>query len=128
MVLPSSMRLKGNNCFTHLHRTGIRFNGQSMVLIIAEAQPKLMKLPMKQENQKSCRFAITISRKVSKRAVSRNRLRRLLHDHLRLRLENAKQFSNRWGLIRLKPCSLDQGHDQLLKECDRLLRNGGLLL
>ena len=127
MVLPSSMRLKGNNCFTHLHRSGIRFNGQSMVLIIAEAQPKLMKLQMQKAKQNSCRFAVTISRKVSKKAVVRNRLRRLLHDHLRLRLENAQECSNQWGLIRLKPCSLDQSHELLLKECDRLMLKAGLI-
>jgi ribonuclease P protein component len=63
---------------------------------------------------------------VSKRAVKRNRLRRLLHDHLRRRLEAREDLAGRWLLISLRPEAAEAEPTQLLEECDSLLRNAGL--
>ena len=127
MVLPASMRLKGHRPFDLLHRSGIRFHGSLMVLRVVEAQPNLLRIPSKKFETTTCRCAVAISSKVSKRAVIRNRIRRLLHDHLRLRLSNSTNHSNRWALISLKPNSLKKSSIPLLKECDKLLRDSGLL-
>ena len=75
--------------------------------------------------QKSCRIAVVISGKVHKRAVVRNRLRRLLHDHLRLRFEARSTHSDVWLLISLRP-GADADEANLLEECDRLLEEAGL--
>jgi ribonuclease P protein component len=68
---------------------------------------------------------VVISSKVSKLAVRRNRLRRLLHEHL---LGNPPvPASPHWLLISLKPGSLEFGDQHLLGECTQLLRQAGLL-
>jgi ribonuclease P protein component len=71
-----------------------------------------------------CRCAVVISSKVSKRAVIRNRLRRLLHDHLREHFERSFQHSSTWVLISLKP-GAEVKDAPVLEECDRLLQQAG---
>ena len=67
-----------------------------------------------------------ISSKVSKRAVRRNRLRRLLHQHLRQQLEHRGDLAGRWVLISLRPEASEAEPSQLLEECDSLLSSAGL--
>ncbi len=132
MVLPKSMRLKGYKCFDHLHRSGIRFHGSLMVLRVSKALPSLMNPKTRPIKTQSCRCAVSISSKVSKKAVVRNRLRRIVHDHLKERLLTAPNHSDKWALISLKPNSsyknaAPKDTSPLLRECDKLLREAGLL-
>ena len=126
MVLPNSMRIKGIKCFDHLHRRGERFYGPLMTLRVAKAQNKLLKGTANAQKA-SYRCAVTISSKVSKKAVIRNRLRRLIHDHLRQRFEHAHSFSDQWALISLKPTAVKAEKGPLLKECDNLLHKAGFI-
>ncbi len=128
MVLPESMRLKGHKCFDYLHRSGIRYHGSLMVLRVVKAKPILIKSNQKKGIFRSCRCAVSISSKVSKKAVIRNRLRRLIHNHLRIRLLNVTEHCERWALISLKPSSSMKEIAPLLEECDRLLHKAGLFL
>ena len=98
-----------------------------MVLRVVKARPGLLKAPQRHAESTACRCGVQISSKVSKKAVIRNRLRRLLHDHLRIRLEGASDHANQWALISLKPASSTTQHSPLLEECDRLLREAGLM-
>ena len=131
MVLPASMRLRGHRCFDHLHRKGKRFHGTLMVLRKASASNSLLKRPSMPAGSSiplrstTCRVAVVISSKVSKRAVIRNRLRRRLHDHLRSRFEHAPEHAKIWLLVSLKPGAATEAH-ALLEECDRLLVQAGL--
>ena len=131
MVLPASMRLRGHRCFDHLHRKGKRFHGTLMVLRKASAIHSLLKRPAMPAGSSiplrsaTCRVAVVISSKVSKRAVIRNRLRRRLHDHLRSRFEHAPEHAKIWLLVSLKPGAATEAH-ALLEECDRLLEQAGL--
>ena len=129
MVLPASMRLRGHRCFDHLHRRGKRYYGAFMVLRKAPSNAKLLRRDihglLTQTQPQSCRIAVVISGKVHKRAVVRNRLRRLLHDHLRLRFEARSSHSAVWLLISLRP-GADADEANLLEECDRLLEEAGL--
>jgi ribonuclease P protein component len=67
---------------------------------------------------------VVVSAKVSKRAVQRNRLRRLLHAHLLEQPIASPQPI--WLLISLKPGSPDLPPEQLLGECRHLLHKAGL--
>ena len=127
MVLPQSMRLKGHRCFDHLYRKGIRYHEPSILLRVVRAESKLYKGKVRQFESRNCRCAIAISSKVSKKAVIRNRLRRLIHQHLREKLYGVNALANKWALFSLKPQSSSKGPKQLLKECDRLLLKAGLL-
>ncbi|BEV35933.1 ribonuclease P protein component [Synechococcus sp. M16CYN] len=125
MVLPASMRLRGYRCFSRLHRSNRRHYSQLMVLRQIESDPKQLKPELRHQST-TCRCALVISNRVSKRAVRRNRLRRLLHDHLRKRLEQRSDLADRWLLISLKPDAAEAEPAQLLKECDSLLKIAGL--
>lgn len=128
MVLPASMRIRGHRCFDRLHRSGKGFYGKLMVLRVVSSLQRLLKSPQREHHFKCCRCAVVISSKVSKRSVDRNRLRRLLHNHLRMRFESQPNHSGQWTLISLKPESASAEPALLLEECDQLLRNAGLLL
>ncbi len=128
MVLPKSMRLKGHRCFSHLFREGVRYHESSMLLRVVKADPTLQKRHIIQSESKTCRCAIAISSKVSKKAVTRNRLRRIIHEHLKTRLFESTNNSNKWLLLSLKPQSSNKDPSELLKECDSLLFKSGLLL
>ena len=128
MVLPKSMRLKGHRCFDYLYREGRRYHETSILLRVVKAEPRHYTIKKHQLGVQSCRCAIAISSKVNKKAVIRNQLRRLIHQHLRIRLLGASEHANKWVLFTLKPSSSDKDPDQLLKECDNLLFKAGLIL
>ncbi len=127
MVLPQSMRIKGHRCFDHIYRQGLRFHGNSMLLRVAKAKPQLLRTASINRGIKSCRCAVAISSKVSKKAVIRNRLRRLIHNHLKQRLYSLDQNFEHWALISLKPNSNSTQPFPLLEECDKLLKQAGLI-
>ena len=99
MALPASMRLRGQRCFSRLHRSAKRFQGRWMVLRVMREEPALLRPQLRTMRIQRCRCALVISNKVSKRAVRRNRLRRLLHRHLRTRLEARADLAGLWLLI-----------------------------
>ncbi len=125
MVLPKGMRLKGYKCFEYIHKSSKRYKSPSMTLKVSWSNPKLINKNSPHSGENSCRCAISISNKVSKKAVVRNRLRRLVHNHLRLRLFKKSKFMNRWVLLSLNPKSLGKEPTVLLEECDKLLLEAG---
>ena len=97
-----------------------------MVLRVAASDSNLLRRELRGIQERTCRCALVISNKVSKRSVMRNRLRRLLHDHLRLRFEQRSDLAGRWLLISLRPEAAEAEPTQLLEECDSLLKSAGL--
>ena len=127
MVLPRSMRLKGYKCFNYLYKEGSRFNGSSMLLRVVSSKPELLKVKDPNNNNNCLRCAVSISNKVNKRAVKRNKLRRFFHQHLRDKLEENSFKKNCWALLSLKPNSNMKNYSELIKEFDNLLTKAGLL-
>lgn len=126
MVLPASMRLRGHRCFSRLHRSRCRHHGKWMVLRQIDSDRSLLRAELRNQIDTTCRCALVISNKVSKRAVRRNRLRRLLHSHLRKRLEQRSDLAGKWLLLSLRPDAAEVEPAQLLEECDSLLKIAGL--
>ena len=126
MVLPKHMRLKGHRCFNFIYKEGSKFHSSSMVLRITEANKKLPIKINNSETRPSIKCAISVSNKVSKKSVTRNKLRRLFHHHLSLRLGNINHENEVWAFISLKPCCMKNSNNNLLKECDNLLFRAGL--
>ena len=71
------------------------------------------------------RCGVVVSSKVSKLAVRRNRLRRLLQAHLLS--SKISPSSPQWILVSLKPGSAEVDPGLLLGECSHLLRKAGLV-
>ncbi len=128
MVLPKSMRLKGHRCFNHLHKTGRRYHGSLMLLKVAAENKSSLRFSKENSSNDVCKFAVAISNKVSKKAVIRNKLRRIIHSHLTKKLSKATFNQGKWALISLKPTKIPfQETKELILECDRLLKNAGLV-
>ena len=126
MVLPKHMRLRGHKCFDFIYKEGSRFYGSSMVLRITKANPRLKSKEINSINRLSIKCAISISNKVSKKSVVRNKLRRLFHQHLTYRLSKIKIEQEMWAFISLKPSCMKNSTSNLLRECDKLLFKAGL--
>jgi ribonuclease P protein component len=126
MVLPREHRLRGRFVFDRLYQKGRRQHGQWMVLRWIPAQPELLKRDPRDHTPFSNRFAVVVSSKVSKRAVRRNQLRRLLHSHFVGLLDTLPvRERGQWLLISLKPGSAEATSEALLKECSELLAKAG---
>ena len=126
MVLPKHMRLKGHRCFDFIYKNGTRFYSSSMVLRVTKANTKLLAKGINSQIRPSLRCAISISNKVSKKSVTRNKLRRLFHHHLSLRLSNIEVDNDVWAFISLKPSCMQNSNSSLLRECDKLLIKAGI--
>ena len=126
MVLPKHMRLKGHRCFDFIYREGARFYSPSMVLRVTKGNTKLQSKLINSQMKPSIKCAISISNKVSKKSVTRNKLRRLFHHHLSLRLSNMACDNEIWAFISLKPSCMKNSYSTLLKECDKLLTKAGI--
>ena len=126
MVLPKHMRLKGHRCFDFIYKEGSRFYSSSMVLRVTDANKKPQVKGKQSKTRSSIKCAISISNKVSKKSVTRNKLRRLFHHHLSLRLSNINFDNEIWAFISLKPSSMKNSDSTLLKECDKLLTKAGI--
>ena len=126
MVLPKHMRLKGHRCFDFIYKQGKRFYSHSMVLIVTNANTKPQVKGNNSKSRPSIKCAISISNKVSKKSVTRNKLRRLFHHHLSCRLSNINTDNEVWAFISLKPSCMKISNSNLLKECDKLLTKAGI--
>ena len=137
MVLPRDHRLSGARVFDRLYRARVRFHGSTLILRVGvpnlrHLKPRLMGSRIRaavQDNgaavvQQDLRFAVVVSKKVSKRAVIRNRLRRLLHQAF---MEDVPRLRRgHWLLLSLKPGAAQRSGDELLQEWNDLLRRSGL--
>ena len=126
MVLPKKMRLKGHRCFDFIYKKGSRFYSSSMVLRVTKANTNLRPKGISSQIKPSIKCAISISNKVSKKSVTRNKLRRLFHHYLSCRLSNIDFENEVWAFITLKPSCMKNSNSNLLKECDKLLIKAGI--
>jgi ribonuclease P protein component len=124
VALPQPHRLKGQRCFDCLYRQGRAVHGPFLLLRWIEARPELLPPAQHCRAASPWRLGVVVSSKVHKRAVQRNRLRRLLHQHL-LALPIAPA-APLWLLLSLKPGSAERDPAALLGECDELLQRAGL--
>ena len=126
MVLPKHMRLKGHKCFDFIYKEGSRFYSASMILRVTYANKNLLAKKITSKTNPSVRCAISISNKVSKKSVTRNKLRRLFHHHLASKLSMMSPENEVWAFISLKPSCIKNSNSSLLKECDKLLIKAGI--
>ncbi|MFM7228205.1 MAG: ribonuclease P protein component [Cyanobacteriota bacterium] len=125
MVLPCPFRLRGRGVFDHLYRRGRSQSLATMVLKVAPPRPELLNPPQPQ-HATTCRLVVVVSSKVSKRAVVRNRLRRLFHEAFRQR-QQRQPLPAAWLLLSLRPGAAESDPADLLKQWTHLLHLSGLL-
>ena len=125
MALPKAMRLKGHRSFDYIHKNSVKYYGKLMTFKIARSNPKILISHKNIYSLNNFKIAITISKKVSKKAVVRNKIRRILHTGL---LKNFSQVNNHkpyWLLVNLKAGNF-YNKIKLLEEFEHLIFKSGL--
>ncbi len=98
-----------------------------MDLKIVKSRPDILISHKNYSKLSNFRIAIAISKKVSKKSVVRNRIRRKLHETF---IRNFKEEINHnpyWVLVNLKGGNLINVESDLLKEFQLLISKTGLL-
>jgi ribonuclease P protein component len=126
MALPQRHRLKGQSVFARLYRRGRASHGPFLMLRWLPAQSELLPPCQRRRAITPWRCGVVVSAKVHKRAVCRNRLRRLLHQGL-LALPIGRPEGPVWLLLSLRPGSAERSGAELLGECRELLQRAGLI-
>ena len=127
MALPKRMRLKGHRTFKYIHKNSKKYYGKFMDLKIAKSCPQILLTHKHYKFANNFKLVISVSKKVSKKSVIRNKLRRILQESF---LRNFKKEYNHipcWVLVNLKGGNLCNYETELQKEFQFLLFKTGLL-
>ena len=127
MALPKNMRLKGHRTFNYIHKNSVKYYGKIMTFKVARANKSILLSHKLINTNDNLRIAIAISKKVSKKAVDRNKIRRLLQDWL---LTNIKKINNHkpyWLLVNLKYGDFYNDKNKLLEEFQNLMFKSRLI-
>ena len=127
MALPKQLRLKGHRTFKYIHKNSKKYYGNLMDFRIAKSCPDLLLSHKTSTFINNFKIAITVSKKVSKKSVIRNKIKRLLHEYL---LKNFKKEYNHipyWLLVNLKSGNCCNYETELLREFQTLFFKSVLL-
>ena len=127
MALPKSMRLRGHRTFNYIHKNSTTYYGKLMTFKVARSNPEILLNHKFTNTSNKFRVAIAISKKVSKKAVEINKLRRILQDWL---LKNIPKINNHkpyWLLVNLKFGDFYNDKNKLLEEFQKLMSKSRLI-
>ena len=120
MALPKQMRLQGHRSFKYIYKNSNNFYGKLMDFKIAKSSPQILLSHNNFNFTNNFKLAITVSKKVSKKSVVRNKIRRMLQESL---LKNFKEEYNHipcWVIVNLKSGIFCNYETELLKEFQTL--------
>ena len=126
MALPKAMRLKGHRTFDYIHKNSVKYYGKLMTFKIAKSNPKILISHNNIHSLNNFKIAISISKKVSKKAVERNKLRRILQDCLLKNFSKENNHRPYWLLVNLRGIDFTNNKDELLEEFHHLIIKSGL--
>ena len=126
MALPRDMRLKGHRTFNYIHKNSITYHGKLMTFKVARSNPSIFLTHKFKSTSNNFRVAIAISKKVSKKAVERNKLRRILQEWLLTNIQKINNHKPYWLLVNLKADNFYNDRINLMKEFQHLIIKSGL--
>ena len=126
MALPKSMRLNGHRTFKYIYKNSKKIYGKLMDLRIAKANPHILRSHKINHGFSNFKIAITVSKKVSKKSVVRNRIRRLLQETFLKNFNKDYDHVPYWVLVNLKGGDFCNNMNELLKEFHFLILKSGL--
>ena len=127
MALPKDMRLKGHRTFNYIHKNSITYHGKLMTFKVARSNPDILLTHKLINTSNNFRVAIAISKKVSKKAVERNKLRRILQEWLLTNVQKINNHKPYWLLVNLKFEDLCNDKNRLLEEFQNLMYKSRLI-
>ncbi|HEY9888992.1 MAG TPA: ribonuclease P protein component [Candidatus Obscuribacterales bacterium] len=110
MALPKQYRLRRTKEFAQVYQAGRQSSTRHLVV-------KVLTLP-EQFSQSCSRFGITISQKVSKQAVVRNRIKRRVRAALQVLIPRLR--SGLWLVIVVRSPAVECDYGQFLRELEQL--------
>ncbi|MBF2036649.1 MAG: ribonuclease P protein component [Leptolyngbyaceae cyanobacterium T60_A2020_046] len=108
MALPKLHRLNRPKEFAAVYRQGQRASAAALSVIVLPVSPEGVSVPS--------RFGISVSQKVHKRAVVRNRLKRQVRSAIQSLIPKVK--SNLWIVIVLRPSAVRCDYWQFLRQLE----------
>ena len=127
MALPKYMRLKGHRTFNYIHKNSIKYHGKLMTFKVAKSNPEILISHKLSNTQNNFRVAIAISKKVSKKAVERNKLRRILQEWLLKNIQKINNHKPYWLLVNLKFGDFCNDKNKLLEEFQNFMFKSHLI-
>ena len=127
MALPQNMRLKGYRTFNYIHKNSIKYHGELTTFKVARSNPEILLSHKLRNNSDNLRVAIAISKKVSKKAVDRNKIRRILQDWLLTNIQKVNNHKPHWLLVNLKIGDFCNDKNKLLEEFQNLMLKSHLI-
>ena len=127
MALPKNMRLRGHRTFNYIHRNSIKYHGKLMTFKVARSNPEIILSHKQRNTSNNLRVAIAISKKVSKKAVDRNKLRRILQQWLLNNIKKINSHKPYWLLVNLKIGDFCNDKEKLLEEFQNLMFKSRLI-
>ena len=127
MALPKDMRLKGHRTFNYIHKNSTIYHGKLMTFKVARSNPGILLTHKLKNTSNKFRIAIAISKKVSKKAVERNKLRRILQDWLSKNIQKINNHKPYWLLVNLRDRDFCNDKKSLLEEFQKLMFKSHLI-
>jgi len=127
MALPRNMRLKGHRTFDYIHKNSLKYHGKLMTFKVAISNPEILSSHKIINTTGNLRVAIAISKKVSKKAVDRNKIRRTLQEWLLKNIQKINNHKPQWLLVNLKIVDFCNDKNKLLEEFQNLMFKSHLI-
>ena len=127
MSLPRDMRLRGHRTFDYIHKNSVKYYGELMIFKVAKSNPSILLSHNLRDNPNNFKIAIAVSKKVSKKAVDRNKIRRILQDWLLKNIQKINNHKPYWLLVNLKNEVFFNDKNKLLEEFQNLMSKSSLI-
>ena len=121
MALPKDMRLKGHRTFDYIHKNSIKYHGKLMTFKVARSNPKILLSHEMIISSDNFRVAIAVSKKFSKKAVDRNKVRRTMQEWLLKNIQKINNHKPYWLLVNLKFGDFYNDKNRILEEFQKLM-------
>jgi len=127
MALPKYMRLKGHRTFNYIHKNSKKYHGKLMTFKVARSNLEILSSHKPKNKSNKFRVAIAISKKVSKKAVERNKLRRILQAWLLTNIQKINTHKPCWLIVNLKNVDFCNDKKSILEEFQNLMFKSDLI-
>jgi len=127
MALPKDMRLKGYRTFNYIHKNSTTYYGNLMTFKVAISNPEILLTHNLRNTTNKFRVAIAISKKVSKKAVERNKLRRILQEWLIKNIQKINNHKPYWLLVNLRIGDFCDDKSRLVEDFQNLMFKSRLI-
>ena len=127
MAFPKDMRLRGHRTFNYIHKNSAKYHGELMTFKVAKSNPEILLSHKFTNSLNNFKVAIAISKKFSKKAVDRNKTRRILQEWLLKNIQKINTHKPYWLLVNLNFGDFYNDKNKILEEFENLMFQSRLI-